>query len=47
MSTLQLNPIYKQPSIETPMNFPIPNVMAAASNPKKICLNPEYQKFFL
>ena len=34
------------PIIETPMIFPIPNVTAAAANPKITCLKPENQTFF-
>jgi hypothetical protein len=29
----------------TPISFPIPNVIAAAANPKNTCLAPEYQTF--
>lgn len=32
-------------AIDTPINFPIPKVIAAANNPKSICLNPEYHTF--
>jgi hypothetical protein len=31
------------PASEKPINFPIPNVIAAAVNPKITCLKPENQ----
>ena len=34
------------PASETPINFPIPNVMAAAIRPNNTCRNPEYQILF-
>jgi hypothetical protein len=32
--------------MDTPINFPIPNVMAAAAKPNITCLNPDRQTFF-
>jgi hypothetical protein len=43
MTTLWFLPY---PASETPINFPIPKVMAAAINPNKTCLNPENQMLF-
>ena len=34
-----------QPVMETPISLPIPNVMAAAANPKITCLKPENHTF--
>lgn len=31
------------PANDTPINFPIPNVIAAAKSPNITCRNPEYQ----